>query len=390
MNILRRKLLAASLVLLFLAACASPATAPAPIPFQSTLPTAPLTSPGSAALSSVPGTALTPARTAPDSVNTSPPSTSSRLPSPTAEYPASQTPTPTRARKATYTPNPSRTPSPTPFPTAVVDWNAVNCSSLEWIPSSSDQGREIGLALQRGLSQHWLFQGFYPQIYDTTGRTWIYRVENWAVVNTGFQVLEGAIHVLASTGSGFTYLDYFVVQGSFAEGLSDEEAFSNLAHNWPDIPPEAIACLPWKFLGHWREGPTQTPTNLAALRVSDCSKVEWIDPQTEEGRLMSELLLSIHTQPAPLERIFNRIGPIQKVGEWVIYQAERSNFPTLYVLGPTSQGLQFFGEGWESVYGENQQDLEDIQRHLLERIPEAPIALAGCIRPEPWLFKRNE
>jgi len=120
------------------------------------------------------------------------------------------------------------------------------------------------------------------------------------------------------------------------------------------------------------------------LAEVDCSGIERIDPQSKQGQQIGQQLLSLNPQSPSVGEAFKRVGPIEKVGDWIIYQAE-SDTGTLYVLGPTSGGVQFFGEGWMMTSGD--EDIKDIQAHLLERLPEAPLPLIACIQPEPWLYQ---
>lgn len=306
-------------------------------------------------------------------------------PSPTTANSAHPTVTPidlpgTAAGTTPPTSRPTTLPAELSSPTPTIDWQAFDCPKGEWVPSGSAAGRDIGVALQRGIAGEQDFQpNFFPQIYDTLGRPDIYQLEEWVVVNTAFQWMEGSENVLHRTPGGYEYFDYFYV-GGFLDELPIDQQLDDIARQWPAIPPEVIACFPWSELFNQ----TPTPSNVEALAEVDCSGVEWIDPQSEQGQQIGQQLLSLNPHPPSVGEAFKRVGRIEKVGDWIIYQAAESDLGTLYVLGPTSDGVQFFGEGWRMRSGD--EDLKDIQAHLLERLPEAPLPLIACIQPEPWLY----
>jgi hypothetical protein len=191
--------------------------------------------------------------------------------------------------------------------------------------------------------------------------------------------MEGTSYVLHRTPAGYEYFDYFSV-GGFLDDLPIDQQLEDIARQWPAIPPEVIFCFPWSELF----APTPTPSDVEALAEVDCSEVEWIDPQSEQGQQIGGQLLSLNPQPPGVGEAFKRVGQIEKVGDWIIYQAAESDLGTLYVLGPTLDGVQFFGEGWMTRSGD--EDIKDLQAHLLERLPEAPLPLIACIEPEPWLY----
>ncbi|MEJ2353433.1 MAG: hypothetical protein P8Y03_26930 [Anaerolineales bacterium] len=70
------------------------------------------------------------------------------------------------------------------------------------------------------------------------------------------------------------------------------QQFEDIARHWPEIPREVIACFAWREVH-----PTPKPGNVEALGDVDCSTVEWIEPQSDQGRQIGERLLSLYPVP---------------------------------------------------------------------------------------------